>query len=70
MYKCVEQQNKNEDIGEYTSYGIALDDNIILNDVTSDRKFADSIVEQLNKFQASPVHINEIVEDMIVQQYI
>lgn len=68
-YNCVKQKKLSESKEEYTAYGIALGENILVGDVTSDETFAEEIIERLNAFQASPVHILEIIEDMIVQRY-
>lgn len=67
-YNCAEQEISKES-GKYSAYGIALEGKILLNDVTCDKAFADEIISKLNKFQASPIHIPEIVENMIVQKY-
>ncbi len=68
-YKCTEQKISSEVNDEYSAYGIVLEDNVILNDVTCDKVFADEIVGKLNEFQASPIHVPEIVENLIIQKY-
>lgn len=65
-YKCVEQQLHNEYIGDYITYGIEItDENIILNDVSCNRKTTEDITTILNTHQASIIHFKEIVEDLI-----
>ena len=68
-YERVEQQFTNENIGEYTAYGIILKNNILIEDVTSDKIFADKIIKKLNNFQVSPIHIKDVIENLIIQQY-
>lgn len=67
-YRPVDRILFKENIGQYTAYGIALGDDILLEDVTCDKAFADEIIGKLNKFQASPIHICEIVENLIAAQ--
>lgn len=67
-YKSAKRKINGEN-GKYSAYGVELDGKILLNDITCDKTFADEIVEKLNKFQASPIHISEIVENMIIQKY-
>lgn len=58
-------------IGTYASYDIAafdifhrcIDD--IVFDVTSDRDMALRIVEKINRYQLSPVHLEEAITDMM-----
>lgn len=65
-YKCVEQQLHNKYIGDYITYGIEItDENIILNDVSCNRKITEDITTILNTYQASIIHFKEIVEDLI-----
>ena len=46
-YERVEQEFTNENIGEYTAYGIILENNILIEDVTSDKIFADKIIKKI-----------------------
>ena len=65
-YKCVEQRLINEYIGDYITYGIEItDENIILDDVSCNRKTTEKITAILNAHQASIINFKEIVEDLI-----
>ena len=65
-YKCIEQKLFNEHIGEYITYGIEItEENMIVSDLSCNREKANEIVRLINMHQASPVHLYEIIEDMI-----
>ncbi len=65
-YKCFEEKMFHEDIGEYTSYGIKLDGtDMKIDDVSVDKSFVEGIVFKMNKYQAEPVHMADIIEDML-----
>lgn len=64
-YECVEQHLYHEDIGDYISYGIVLtsDTTIKIDDVSCDHEVVAHLVSLLNKHQANPIHLVDIVED-------
>ena len=65
-YQCIEQKLYNENIGEYITYGIEItDENIIVNDVSCNKEKAIDITRLLNKHQASFIHLDEIIENLI-----
>ena len=65
-YRCVEQEMNNEYIGDYITYGIEItDENIVLDDVSCNRKTTEEITTILNLHQASIINFKEIVEDLI-----
>ena len=59
------------EIGTYVSYDLAAYDCFkhdmvsIIRDVTSDRKTALHIVEKFNRYQLSPIHLIDIIQDML-----
>lgn len=59
------------DIGTYVSYDIAAYDSFerditaFVFDVTSDRELALHMVEQFNRYQLSPDHLEDAVLDML-----
>ena len=66
VYIAVEQKLKNKFIGNYTTYGIGLkDSDFIVNDVSCDINTVNRIIKYLNKYQASPVHLRDIIDDML-----
>ncbi len=65
-YKCIEQELFNESIGNYITYGIEITEgNKIINDVDCNRERACKIIDLLNQYQVSPIHIYDIIEDLI-----
>ena len=65
-YKCIEQIFFDESIGNYITYGIEITEgNRIINDVSCNREKANEIVRLMNKFQVSPIHLYEVIEDLI-----
>ena len=65
-YQCVEQRLYDEDIGEYITYGIEIiGKNMIMNDVSCNKVKADDIVRMINKYQASLINLDEIIENLI-----
>lgn len=65
-YQCIEQKLYNENVGEYITYGIEItDDNMIVNDVSCNKEKVDDIVRIINKYQVSPIHLDEIIEDLL-----
>lgn len=61
-----------QDIGTYVSYDIAAYDCFkrdiitIVWDVTSDRDFALRMCEMFNRYQLSPIHLEEAIIDMLI----
>ncbi len=65
-YKCIEQKLFDEDIGNYITYGIEITDgNKIVNDVSCNKDKANTIIKLLNQYQVSPIHLYEIIEDIL-----
>lgn len=66
-YQCMEQSMYHEDIGEYFTYGIIYNDNseLIVRDVSTNRSYVQYITQLLNVFRASPIHLYNIIEDML-----
>ncbi len=65
-YKCIEQNLFDENIGNYITYGIEITEgNKIIDDVSCDKEKANKIIKLLNKHQVSPIHIYEIIENLI-----
>lgn len=54
-------------IGKYTAYGVKnTANNSVISDVGSNIDIVSEIVKKLNQFQASPVHLHEIIENLIL----
>lgn len=65
-YQCVEQVLCDDVIGKYTAYGVKnTANNNVISDVGSNIDIVSAIVNKLNKYQVFPVHLREIIEDLI-----
>lgn len=72
-YYVLEEKRFNEDVGiEYISFGIEIqkeEDNIVeeskVSDVTCDKEKIYSIVDILAKNEVFPVHLNDVIADML-----
>ena len=66
-YCYIPQSLYHEDLGHYTSYGIILknDLNVAVNDVSCEKKVVKRIVHALNRYQAEPVHLMDVIEDIL-----
>ena len=65
-YQCVEQVLCDDVIGKYTAYGVKnTANNNVISDVGSNIDIVSAIVNKLNKYQVFPVHLYEIIEDLI-----
>lgn len=66
-YLCVKQNLWHKDIGNYTSYGIALNEkgNMLQSDVSCEKERVESLVSVLNELQIEPPQVKYIVEDEI-----
>ena len=53
-------------IGKYTAYGVKnTANNNVINDVGLNIDIVSAIVNKLNKYQVFPIHLHEIIEDLI-----
>ena len=66
-YICVKQNLWHKDIGNYTTYGIALNDknNILQTDVCCEKHKAEKLVLLLNENQVEPNQVKYVVEDEV-----
>lgn len=66
-YRCKEQYLYHEDIGEYKTYGVVWNDEIVVDDVSCDKEIAEEIVFMLNVYEVDTVHILEVIENLIAK---
>ena len=65
-YQCVEQVLCDDVIVKYTAYGVKnTANNNVISDVGSNIDIVSAIVNKLNKYQVFPVHLREIIDDLI-----
>lgn len=68
QYSIVPEDLYQLELREYHAYGIqviASDHTDILHDVSVCKKTAERIVELLNHYQVSPIHLYDVVTDML-----
>lgn len=69
VYYPILQELKNEEISDkpYRTYGIAVEGDCVpcVNDVTTDEKFAESIARLLTKMGVDPIHLPEVLQDIL-----
>lgn len=68
QYCVVHETGYHTDLGEYTTYGIQLtlpNDSKIVHDISTSRKTVEQMVALFNRCQLSPVHLYDVVTDML-----
>lgn len=63
-YSIIKQAFNNE-AGRYISYGIGMNDKILIPDVSTDYDFVYALVDKCNNHNVAPEHIYDIIEDSI-----
>ncbi len=70
IYKLLEGEYVNEDVGTYTSYGIVCEkEGVTIPDVSPNKESMEQFVETINKLELSPIHIHEAVQDFLGTEY-
>ena len=65
-YYCVKEYIHNEELCDYESYGIKSDDpEYFVTDVACDEDLVKKIVQALNDNEVEPVHMMDIIVDML-----
>lgn len=65
-YQCIRQYLSSKELGEYVSYGIAVEmTRLFVSDVSCDKNEVLKIVRLLNRHRVSPLHMREVIEDNI-----
>lgn len=66
MWKMTVDLLQTEDGTEYTGYGIS-GGSCVIPDISTDKKAVMEFVDKLNRFNASPINIADIVEDFLAE---
>ena len=66
MWTITEKQYTNEDGESYTGYGVEFG-KCLVEDITPSRTAIQQFADALNRFDASPVHIYEIIENYLAE---
>ena len=68
FYEVFEEDLVNPEIGQYRTYGImsaSADGELRISDVSLCKDKLEDIVGKLNMYELSPVHIRDVVEDIL-----
>ena len=62
-------ENEEVENGKYDTYGIALRgyDEVQIEDISTDKKFVQYLIRLCNQYQVSPVHLFEVVQDVMTE---
>ena len=66
MWTITEKQFTSEDGTEYTGYGVAFGE-CTVDDITVSLSEIQKLADTLNRNEASPVHIYEIIENYLAE---
>jgi hypothetical protein len=65
MFYIVKDHLHHPDIGEYISYGIGVEGQVI-SDISTDRSYVEALLQQFEENELAPEHLQEAVEDAII----
>ena len=65
MFTIIENIMQHQDIGVYTTYGIAAG-NFMVEDISTDRAFVENLAAMFEREQLAPEHLRDAVEDAII----
>ena len=65
MFKINEDIIINEDGKPIKTYGITCND-LIIKDVSIDKQKVETLIDLCNKNQVSPIHLEDIIDDFLV----
>lgn len=66
MWKITEQSLVSDDGEDYTGYGVSCGE-CSVDDITSERSVITKLADDLNRYEASPLHIRDIVENFLAE---
>ncbi len=66
MWKITEKTLVSDDGEGYTGYGVTCGE-CSVDDITSERPVIARLADELNRYEASPVHILDIVENFLAE---
>ncbi len=73
FYSIFSERRSNEDVGEYTSYGIAVyfasygiyREKARISDITQNKRELSELCALCTRSQLSPLHIFDVIEDFV-----
>ena len=69
MYNINSSKIKDEQGVSYDTYGISYED-IEIQDVSTDKTKVEKLVNLCNELDLSPIHLNDVLEDFLVDNNI
>lgn len=66
MWKITEKAFTTEDGDLYTGYGVTAGE-CTIDDITPSRTAIENFIDALNRYEASPAHISELVENFLAE---
>lgn len=66
MWKITEKKMVSEDGEDYTGYGVSCGE-CSVEDITSERAAIARLTDDLNRYEVSPLHIWDIVENFLAE---
>ncbi len=66
MWKITEKQYSAEDGSTYTSYGVCYGE-CYVDDITPSHSAIEKFTDALNRYEASPTHIFDLVENFLAE---
>lgn len=67
MYSIIHINYTSDDHIDYIGYGIRDNDSdLLINDITTDKKKLEELVDTMNRLQVSPIHVRDIIEDFLI----
>lgn len=66
MWKIIEKELVTEDGEGYTGYGVECGE-CSVDDITSEQTVIEKLADELNRYEASPLHIWDIVENFLAE---
>ena len=71
LYEAVRQELRSDELGEYVTYGIRASSNeqqiAFVSDVSTDKQAVQHLAELCTSDQLDPIHLNDIVEDFLME---
>lgn len=65
-YELVITTKNCEHIGSYTAYGVRCGSDII-SDISVDRVKVECLIDRMNTYELSPIHMMDFVEDFLAE---
>lgn len=65
MYQLIKSKVNDEDGNIFDTYGISYKE-IVIEDISTNKTNVEKLVRLCNELELSPIHLNDVVEDFLV----